>query len=617
MACSPMAPLDGPPQETPKFPASDGSTLDVRAAPQAAPREAQPSAWLMIFEGDSSRLVPLPASGEVVLGRGEGSQILLSEAGVSRQHARIWLERGQARVTDLGSQNGTRVNDEPVVGSVPLHSGDELNLSGVTAVFHAASSAGHRDALLDPAAFRGRLEAELERALRYVRPVTVGTLLLGGRVDRAALRLAMEPAVKRIEAVSPSGDDAVLWLLPESNADEAQERAAALLAVGQALREGARLGLATFPGDGIDPDTLLAASREAARAAKVGGVHQAQNTFKELRLGEQRIWIADAVMVRLYALIERLAASDLPVLVMGETGAGKELASTALHHFSPRRDKRLVTINCAALQETLVESELFGHERGAFTGAVAMRVGALEAAAGGTVFLDELGELSLSVQAKLLRALETKRIVRVGDTREREVDFRVVAATNRNLEAEVKAGRFREDLFFRLSGATLWLPPLRDRKRELLILARAFLERACEKAGRPAMELSSAAVQQLAQHSWPGNVRELRNVMEYAAATVSEERVEPWHLQERLVSGKPGEPAAAAAASATPAPPSGSASFRPLPEEVRELERGRMLQALKLFGWNQTRASQALGMPLRTFVTKMGQYDLRAERDRD
>ncbi len=592
---------------------SDGSTLDIRAHPATTGhRDAPPSAWLMVFEGDSSRLVPLPSQGEVVLGRGDGCQVILAEPGVSRQHARIWLDRGQARVSDLGSQNGTRVNDEPVVGSVPLHSGDELNLSGVTVVFHASAGAGRQDGLLESAAFRGRLESELERALRYVRPVTVGTVLFGGKVDRAALRLALEPALRRIEAVSPSGDDALLWLLPEGGADEVQERAAAVLTACQTLRPTARLGLATAPDDGIDADTLLAASREAARAAGSAAVQQARDTFKELKLGDQRVWIADAVMVRLYALIERLAASDLPVLVMGETGAGKELAATAVHHFSPRREQRQVTLNCAALQETLVESELFGHERGAFTGAVASRVGVLEAAAGGTVFLDELGELSLTVQAKLLRALETKRITRVGDTREREVDFRVVAATNRNLEQEVKAGRFREDLFFRLSGATLWLPPLRARKRELLILARAFLERACTKAARTPLELSAPAVQLLAQHSWPGNVRELRNVMEYAAATISEERVEPWHLHERL--SAPSRPADGP----TPVPPpaEASASFRPLPEEVRELERTRMLQALTLHGWNQTRASQALGMPLRTFVTKMGQYDLRAARDR-
>ena len=164
-------------------------------------------------------------------------------------------------------------------------------------------------------------------------------------------------------------------------------------------------------------------------------------------------------MLRLYSLLERLAASDLPVLIHGETGTGKELAAQVLHARSPRRDKRLVSINCAALPESLAESELFGHERGAFSGAVATKVGLLEAAHGGTVFFDEVGELPASLQAKLLRVLETKRLLRVGDTRERPVDLRIVAATNRRLEEEVSRGRFRQDLYFRLASAVVVLPP--------------------------------------------------------------------------------------------------------------------------------------------------------------
>src|SRR5262249_15354084 len=175
-------------------------------------------------------------------------------------------------------------------------------------------------------------------------------------------------------------------------------------------------------------------------------------------------------------LIRRLAGSTMPVLVTGETGAGKELAASAIHHLSPRNKQRFVPLNCAAMQDTLVESELFGYERGAFSGAAGQKPGLLEVADGGTVFLDEVGELSPATPAKLLRALEEKRIMRLGGTRSIDVDVRIVAATHRNLEEEVKAGRFRQDLFFRLSAATVVLPPLRDRPRELGILARAFLD---------------------------------------------------------------------------------------------------------------------------------------------
>ncbi|CAN99371.1 Sigma-54 dependent transcriptional regulator [Sorangium cellulosum So ce56] len=606
-----------PPQDTAKIGRNAGSTLDARESGVTRPSgRAQTSGLLVVFEGTTSRLVSLPESGEIVIGRADACHVVLRQAGVSRQHARIWIDHGHTLIADLDSQNGTRLNGKVLSGTAVLHSGDEISLSEASIIFYTSPAHARQDGLLDAAAFRARVEAELTRALKYVRSVTVAALPLGARTDRASVRLSVDPVLGSIESVSLLGDDTLLWLLPEHSAEEAEERARVLSNALAASFSAVRVGLATFPDDGIDADTLLSAAREAGREAGEGEVQRASRTFKELLFGEHRVWIADVVMLRLYALIERLAKADLPVLVMGETGAGKELAATALHHLSPRAAKRLVTVNCAAMQESLIESELFGHERGAFTGAVATRIGALEAAEGGTVFLDELGELSLASQAKLLRALETRRITRVGSTREREVDFRVIAATNRNLEAEVKAGRFRQDLFFRLSAATVWLPPLRDRKRELLILARAFLDRACARAGRAPLELSAAAVQLLAQHAWPGNVRELRNLMDFIAATAVDETVEPWHIAHRVrptddKKGSGTEP------ESEPAPPVESLThFRPIAEEIAELERKRMLQALHLASWNQTRAALALGMPLRTFVTKMRQYDLRKERGR-
>jgi two-component system, NtrC family, response regulator AtoC len=600
-----------PLQKTSKVARNAGSTVDAGSLqPSRPPQRAQTGAWLVVFEGTTSRVVPLPDHGEIVVGRADICQIVLPHEGVSRQHARLWIDQSHATITDVGSQNGTRVNGKLISETTALQSSDEISLSDVVLVYHAASAHTPKDALLDAAIFRSRLEAELGRARKYVRSVTLAAVSLGARADRAAVQRALGPVLGRIESVSPSGNDALFWLLPEHGAEEAEERARALLEALAASFPAAHAGLASFPGDGIDADTLLAAARQAAREGRAGEVQHASRAFKELALGDERVWIADAVMVRLYELIERLAKSDLPVLVMGETGTGKELAATAIHHFSPRSAQRLVTVNCAALQETLLESELFGHERGAFTGAVATRIGALETADGGTVFLDELGELSLVSQAKLLRALETRRITRLGTAREREVNFRVVAATNRKLDAEVKAGRFRQDLFFRLSAATVWLPPLRDRKREVLILARAFLARACARAGCPPLELSAATVQLLAQHTWPGNARELRNVMELAAALVTDEKVEPWHIADRL--SPPDEKESEGAETTAPIP--SLSHFRPIAEEICDLERTRMLQALKLSTWNQTRAALALGMPLRTFVTKMRQYDLRKER---
>jgi two-component system response regulator AtoC len=339
-------------------------------------------------------------------------------------------------------------------------------------------------------------------------------------------------------------------------------------------------------------------------------------------------------MVRLFQLIRRLAASELPVLVCGETGAGKENAAFAVHHGSPRAKGPFVVLNCAALQETLVESELFGHERGAFSGAAGLKLGLLETASGGTVFLDEIGELSLAAQAKLLRAVETKRITRVGGVRPTDVDIRIVAATHRDLEAEVAAGRFRKDLFFRLSAATIMLPPLRERPREITLLARTFLTEACARAGRPPMELSAATMLALARYAWPGNVRELKNTMDYAAAALEDEIVEPWHLPARISgdavtpsedseTARPAQaedPADASVAVAGSGEPRGEArpfgrAFRPLAEEIKGLERRRMTEALEATSGFQKRAAELIGMPLRTFVLKLKQHGI-ARRER-
>jgi DNA-binding NtrC family response regulator len=261
------------------------------------------------------------------------------------------------------------------------------------------------------------------------------------------------------------------------------------------------------------------------------------------------------------------------------------------------------------LPEALVESELFGHEKGAFTSALATQVGHLEAANGGTLFFDEIGELPLGTQAKLLRALESRRILRIGGRKEIAVDVRVVAATNRQLEIEVKEGRFREDLFFRLGGAKVVIPPLRERPRELTLLARHFLERACTAADRPVLDLSPATLASLARHRWPGNVRELKNEMAYVAATAREPVIEPWHLSEHIAA----TPVAAAVAACASRSTSSDARFRPINDELRDLERRRMREALAAADGVQKKAAELIGMPLRTFSMKYKQYGL-AER---
>jgi two-component system, NtrC family, response regulator AtoC len=313
--------------------------------------------------------------------------------------------------------------------------------------------------------------------------------------------------------------------------------------------------------------------------------------------------VLDPTMRQLYDLAARVARGTISVLLTGQTGTGKDVLAEHLHRSSTRAGAPLVRINCAAFSDTLVEAELFGHAKGAFTGANADRQGLLEAADGGTVFLDEIGELPLALQAKLLRVVEDRAVMRVGSTTARAVDVRFVAATNRDLEAEVDAGRFRRDLYFRLAGVVLALPPLAERPEEIDALARRFAAEAAAKLGRAAPRLDASAIAALRAHAWTGNVRELRNAIERAVLVADAEVLAAGALMLGDAK-KPAPEAPAAKPTATkPAPAS-------LPDELAELEKQRILAALEECGGNQTRAAEKLGMPLRTFVKRLTAYQL-------
>ena len=254
-------------------------------------------------------------------------------------------------------------------------------------------------------------------------------------------------------------------------------------------------------------------------------VRSNQNLSERVSTGVMIIGESESISA-LRGTIQRLAATDLPVLILGESGTGKEVAASALHHQGPRANRPFVAVNCAALTETLLESELFGHEKGAFTDAQSTHIGKFELAEGGTLFLDEIGDMSVGGQAKLLRVLEQKVITRVGGTQPIPVNVRVLAATNANLAEMVREKRFRQDLYYRLSVVTIELPPLRERPDDILPLANFFLKRFCSDASRKQLVISSDAEKRLQMHGWPGNVRELRNLMERVAFLSSGERVE-------------------------------------------------------------------------------------------
>jgi DNA-binding NtrC family response regulator len=554
--------------------------------------------YLLVLGKTAARVVPLPEEGNYIVGRATDVAVQLEEAAVSRHHAVISVHDNRATIRDLDSHNGTFVDGQRVAGEVALHSGAVIEVCKTQLVVHGGAAA--RAPVRDLESMRARLADEIERANLRDHGVAVAVFRLDGRDAGLADRMTAE--LRPIDRSVRLGPTELMVLLPEVDGDEAAELAARLLA---GAGQGARAGYAQLGRDAGDADALIAAARAAAVSAPVGVAASAEATRPAIEIRERKVIVADESMVRLYALLERIAAVDLPVLVQGETGTGKELAAAAVHHFSPRRAGPLVAFNCAAVQDTLAESELFGHERGAFTGAHSDKAGVLESAAGGTLFLDEVAELSLGVQAKLLRVLENRSFNRVGSAAESTVDVRIVAATNRDLLAEVEADRFRRDLYYRLSAATLWLPPLRDRLREIPILAATFLAGATV-AGTAQPVLSDEALRRLAAHSWPGNVRELKNCIEFLAATATGAVIDAASVELYLQRSRRA-PSDQVMAQAEPAP---LRSFRPIKDEVRELERTRMTEALRAAHGNQTLAAALIEMPLRTFVAKMKQYGI-------
>ena len=304
------------------------------------------------------------------------------------------------------------------------------------------------------------------------------------------------------------------------------------------------------------------------------------------------------VMIGLYKEIARVAPTRSTILIAGESGAGKELVARSIHQHSTRSGGSFVAINCGALTETLLEAELFGHVRGSFTGAIGDRKGLWEEAAGGTLFLDEVGETSPSFQVKLLRALQEGEIRRVGASRTTQVDARILAATNRNLEQEVKAGKFREDLYYRLSVVTLRVPALKERRTDIPLLAERFLATVIDREGHEPLTLSEETIRTLVAYNWPGNVRELESAIEYAVLHARGHAIAPEDLPEKLQSAQ------VRTAARQPL----SALFEDLPA-LDELERRYLLYILEIAGGNRTRAAEILGIDRRTLYRMIERYE--------
>ncbi len=359
--------------------------------------------------------------------------------------------------------------------------------------------------------------------------------------------------------------------------------------------EAIRLGADDYLAKPFERQTLLLAIEKVLRARRL----EDENRRLAEELGE-RDRLVDLVgsapsMQRLFRRVEKLAATDATILLTGESGTGKELAARALHALSRRADAPFVGVNCAAIPEGLLESEFFGVEKGAFTGADRSREGKFEAAAGGSLFLDEVGELPVAIQPKLLRALQEGTFTRVGATRERSSDARILAATNRNLAAEVEGGRFREDLYYRLNVVPLSMPPLRERREDVPTLVEHFTARAARRHGVRVEPFGGRVMKRLLDHPWPGNVRELGNVVERLVLLAEDGRVSAGDLPEDM----------------TRRPAAGDGFRVPATGIAWEAhERSCLAQALELAGGNRAQAARLLDLPYKAFLYRLEKHGL-------
>jgi len=366
---------------------------------------------------------------------------------------------------------------------------------------------------------------------------------------------------------------------------------------GAAAIEAMKLGAYDYITKPFDLDDVLFAVRRALTQRTLAAQVEALSGERFGDADDEELAGRGPAMMQVFKTIGRVAATREPVLILGESGTGKELAANAIHRNSGRANQPFIKVNSAALSPTLLESELFGHERGAFTGAVARRAGRFEQAASGTLFLDEIGELDVDLQAKLLRVLQTGRFERVGGEEALEADVRLIAATNRDLSGRIAEGHFREDLYYRLNVVTLEMPPLRQRREDIPLLADQLVKRLARKYDWPHLALAPEAAALLAARPWPGNVRELQNVLARAAILVRGRTIGPEDLQ----------PAREAAAGQAEPAPSGSLLLRDI---LAETERRVIHQALEQEKWNRTRTARVLGISRRQLFDKIRQYGL-------
>jgi len=622
--------------------------------------------YLIVKKGElEGQTIPLQNE-KTTFGRAENSDVCLKDINISRRHAQILrLNNNVMAIVDLGSSNGTYVNDFPI-NRIFLMDGDEIRMGETVMTYCegeleerrpskplildkekpiSAIPATHATRVMPPTGEQIPLDS-LKEAYLHLRTLYKITSDMNSARDLSELYQRVGGAMQmsigadrvaffKLEGVADRLELQSVSLIPSSQTNQSlkeqpfhqqvlnciQEEKAPFLfteeeAAGEGepratvmgvpiLREGKLTGI-IYVDSPLTERTLNKTDLDfaAAVALQMGTAEERMQNLRQLseknsqleRVINENLTIVcrNQKMLEIMDILNQLAESDSNVLIRGESGTGKELIARAIHFYSRRREHPLICLNCASLPETLIESELFGYERGAFTGAVSRKPGKFELADGGTLFLDEIGDISLSAQAKILRALQDGEIQRVGGTTTLRVDVRLIAATNKDLMRAIQSNQFRDDLYYRIKVVEIEIPPLRERKEDIPILAEYFLKILRGKTASRAVRFSPETMHILVEYPWHGNVRELRNVVERALVFCRGDEIFPHHLPAEL---KHGEKTQAASPDATPT-------------TLNEMERLHIIKTLQHVSGNKLKAAELLGISRSTLYEKMKQYGI-------
>jgi DNA-binding NtrC family response regulator len=550
-------------------------------------------------------MTPLPAKGMLTIGRSEDADVRIIDASASRLHARLHVDGAQGLfIEDLATKNGTFLREAPIPPNqrVPVQPGEGIRIGFTIIMIQRRRSAPQARRCSSHGTFEERLQEACDTSEKTGATFVVARLKISGgdAEGRAADVLASGLRSGDLLAQYAAADYELLF--PDTTPERARVIVGELRARLDAASLASQVAAAVFPLDARTPDGLI----EKTNAGLLGLDSEAD--------GEPVV--RSEAMRKVFKMAGRAAVGQgsdglISVLILGESGVGKDVLAHWVHAKSPRAAKPFISVNCGAFTETLLSSELFGHERGAFTDAKTAKAGILESAAGGTVFLDEIGDMPLHLQVRLLHAIQNRKITRVGDAaRERPIDVRFVAATNRDLPAMVAAGSFREDLYYRLNQITLTVPPLRERADEVEALVRRFLSRAAGR--RRAPRISSDALDILRSYCWPGNVRELRNMIDRALVLCEGSEIGVEHLDlEKIRTTRmtaTSKVAVAPTVELAAAPPQDAPPLDLSPSQLAE--RARLIAALSECSYNQKLTATRLGVSRGTLFSRMRRYQI-------